>query len=86
MMPEEGFLPPADTLAEALQSADLHRCLQALQQLAERPPERRWIPKLMVLREDPNPQVQAAAASLLHRWSQPGHLPPHRDPYGQFGL
>lgn len=86
MKPEEGFLPTPDTLAEALQSADAHQRKQALDSLAERPPERRWIPLLMALREDSDPQVQAAVVSLLQQWSQPGNLPPQRDPYGQFGL
>lgn len=86
MKPEEGFLPTAQALAEALQSADVHQRKRALAALAERPPERRWIPALMALRADPDPHIQTAVTHLLQDWSQPGHLPPQRDPYGQFGL
>lgn len=82
----EGFLPASPNLGTGLQAPDVVTRKQALEQLAQTP-DRRWIPVLMALREqDPDPQIQAMAATLLAQWSQPGHNPPRRDPYGQFGL
>jgi HEAT repeat protein len=83
----EGFLSPSAALETALQAPEPQIRQQALAQLGERTPERRFIPVLMALRDqDPDPQIQATAAALLTHWSQPGQHPPHRDPYGQFGL